>query len=110
VSHKVILTMTKTLNAINYRFSWLVRQSAEVENDMNSVERIIYYAEEIEQEPAHELPDNKPPAPWPSQGRVEFNNVVLKYRPELPPVLKSISFSVKAGEKIGIIGRTGAGG
>lgn len=58
---------------------------------MNSVERIVHYAQGIEQEAPHELPDRKPPAPWPSRGRVELRNVVLKYRPELPPVLKSWS-------------------
>ncbi|KAJ4480031.1 ABC transporter [Lentinula aciculospora] len=95
--------------SIQQAFGWLVRQSAEVENDMNSVERVVYYAEEIEQEAAHELPDTKPPSPWPSQGHVEFRDVVLKYRPELPPVLKGISMNIKGGEKIGIVGRTGAG-
>ncbi|KAJ3876293.1 ABC transporter [Lentinula edodes] len=95
--------------SIQQAFGWLVRQSAEVENDMNSVERVIYYAEEIEQEAAHELPDKRPPSPWPSQGHVEFKDVILKYRPELPPVLKGISMNVKGGEKIGIVGRTGAG-
>ena len=85
----------------------------------------MYYAEEIEQEAPHELPESRPPAPWPSQGGVEFKDVVLKYRPELPSVLKSlsafqvslslysdlayyhigISINVKAGEKIGIVGR-----
>lgn len=58
---------------------------------MNSVERIVHYAKEIEQEAPHLLPDRKPPAPWPSRGRVELRNVVLKYRPELPPVLKGSS-------------------
>jgi ABC-type multidrug transport system fused ATPase/permease subunit len=93
---------------------------------MNSVERVVHYATAIEQEAPHELPESKPPVSWPSQGRVELNNIVLSYRPELPPVLRGmglavsflrsnltpvtgISMSVKAGEKIGIVGRTGAG-
>ncbi|KAK7051247.1 hypothetical protein VNI00_004747 [Paramarasmius palmivorus] len=95
--------------SIQQAFGWLVRQSAEVENDMNSVERIVHYATEIEQEAPHHLPDARPPGTWPGEGRVVFNNVVLKYRPELPPVLRGISMDVKAGEKIGIVGRTGAG-
>ncbi|KAJ7593418.1 ABC transporter [Mycena floridula] len=94
---------------VQQAFGWLVRQSAEVENNMNSVERVVHYATEIEQEAPAEIPDNKPPAPWPSEGRVELKDVVIKYRPELPPVLKGVSMSVKAGEKIGIVGRTGAG-
>lgn len=65
-----------------------MRQSAEVENNMNSVERVVHYATEVEQEAAFDLPDKKPPGPWPSHGRVELKDIVLKYRPELPAVLK----------------------
>lgn len=83
----------------------MIRQSAEVENDMNGVERIVHYANSIEQEPPHEIPDQKPPADWPSQGCVDLKDIVFKYRPELPSVLKGISISVKGGEKIGIVGR-----
>ncbi len=46
---------------------------------------------------------------WPESGRVEFENVYLKYRPTTEVVLKDLSFEVKPGEKIGIVGRTGAG-
>ncbi|KAF9484351.1 ABC transporter [Pholiota conissans] len=95
--------------SVQQAFGWMVRQSAEVENDMNSVERILYYAQDVEQEAPHEIPDKKPPSSWPAEGRMELQNVVLNYRPELPAVLKSISMSVGAGEKIGIVGRTGAG-
>ncbi|KAI9439889.1 ABC transporter [Lactarius indigo] len=94
---------------VQLSFSYMARQLAEVENDMNSVERIIYYARDLEQEPPHEIPDQKPPAPWPSNGKLEINEAVLKYRPELPLVLKGLSMSVEGGEKIGIVGRTGAG-
>ncbi|KAG5653386.1 hypothetical protein H0H81_000773 [Sphagnurus paluster] len=95
--------------SVQQAFGWLVRQSAEVENNMNSVERIVHYATAVEQEAPHELPDAKPSSKWPAHGRVELKDVVLSYRPELPPVLKGISMTVAAGEKIGIVGRTGAG-
>ncbi|PPQ72540.1 hypothetical protein CVT26_004018 [Gymnopilus dilepis] len=95
--------------SIQQAFGWIVRQVAEVENSMNSVERIIYYASEVEQEALHDLPSRKPLAPWPSEGRIQFKDVVLKYRPELPAVLKGISIKIENREKIGIVGRTGAG-
>ncbi|KAF5382133.1 hypothetical protein D9615_004305 [Tricholomella constricta] len=95
--------------SVQQAFGWLVRQSAEVENNMNSVERIVHYATAVEQEAPHEIPDMKPPSQWPAHGRVELRDVVLNYRPDLPPVLKGISMTVTAGEKIGIVGRTGAG-
>ncbi|KAJ8086007.1 hypothetical protein PM082_004826 [Marasmius tenuissimus] len=54
--------------SIQQAFGWLVRQFAEVENNMNSVERIVYYAKEVEQEAAHELPESKPKGEWPARG------------------------------------------
>lgn len=95
--------------SVQQAFGWLVRQSAELENNMNSVERIVHYGTEIEEEAPHELPEKKQKAHWPHQGEIHFQNVVLKYRPELPPVLRDMSMSIQAGEKIGIVGRTGAG-
>ncbi|KAF7312085.1 ABC transporter protein [Mycena indigotica] len=95
--------------SVQQAFGWMVRQSAEVENDMNSVERVFHYATEVEQEAPDEIPGRKPAAPWPAQGQIEMKDIVLKYRPGLPAVIKGLSMTVKAGEKIGIVGRTGAG-
>lgn len=76
----------------------------------NSVERVVHYASFVEQEAPQTLMDAEPqPESWPTAGRVEFKDVVLKYRPELPAVLKGLSIGVAGGEKIGIVGRTGAG-
>ena len=72
---------------------------------MNSVERLVHYATEVEQEPPYELPDNKPPAGWPANGRVELKDVFMSYRPGLPSVLKGLTMTVQAGEKVGIVGR-----
>ena len=94
---------------IQQSFGWLVRQITELENDMNSVERVVHYAKNLEQEPPHEIPEMKPEARWPAEGHVEIKDVFLKYRPELPDVLRGLSMDVAPGEKIGIVGRTGAG-
>jgi ABC-type multidrug transport system fused ATPase/permease subunit len=83
----------------------MVKLLAEVESNMDSVERIVYYADDLEQEPPHEIPERKLAASWPSDGRLEIKDAFLKYRPELPPVLKGLSMTIKGGEKIGIIGR-----
>lgn len=65
---------------------------------MNAVERLLIYA----QLPSEEREPMKPPdvSNWPSQGEIEFNNVSMAYREGLPPVLKNVSFHVKAGEKV----------
>ncbi|KIJ46424.1 hypothetical protein M422DRAFT_165131 [Sphaerobolus stellatus SS14] len=95
--------------SVQQAFGFAVRQSAEVENNMNGVERVVYYANDIPQDPEYERPENAPPKEWPSEGSIEFKNTVMAYRPGLPPVLKGLSMTVKGGEKIGIVGRTGAG-
>ncbi|KAI0768143.1 ABC protein [Trametes elegans] len=104
----LVLTYTTSLTQL---CGMVTRQSAEVENYMSSVERIVEYSrdDQIPQEAPHEIPDNKPPAEWPAQGAIEFKEVVMRYREGLPFVLKGLSMQVHGGEKIGVVGRTGAG-
>ncbi|KAJ6471750.1 ABC protein [Mycena vitilis] len=105
----LLLTYTTSLTQM---FAVSTRLSAEVENYMNSVERVVHYArgDVVPQEAAHDsTPENKPAAHWPAHGAIEFKDVTMAYRPGLPNVLHSISLQIKAGEKIGVVGRTGAG-
>ncbi|KAL4802401.1 hypothetical protein BDV18DRAFT_147428 [Aspergillus unguis] len=87
---------------------WLVRLYSEVQQSMNSVERVKEYLE-VEQEAPPVIADSRPPANWPSHGAVEFASYSTRYRPDLDPVLREVSFTVQSGEKVGIVGRTGAG-
>ena len=89
-------------------FQWAVRQSAEVETMMTSVERIIEYGE-LPPEGALVNPDYRPPAGWPSHGEVQFSDYKMRYRKGLDLVLKGVDFTVAPGEKVGVCGRTGAG-
>lgn len=100
----VVLSYTLSITQI---FSDMVSQFAENEQNMNAVERVLHYSELL---PEGEFvkPDDPPPS-WPSEGMVTFSDVEMAYRPGLPLVLKGISFQVKPGEKVGIVGRTGAG-
>lgn len=95
--------------SIQLSFAWAIRQFANLENSMTSVERIVHYAEGIEQEAPHYVDKVTIPVGWPSEGRIVLKDVVMKYRPELPPVLKGLNMAVVPREKIGIVGRTGAG-
>jgi ABC-type transport system involved in cytochrome bd biosynthesis fused ATPase/permease subunit len=83
----------------------MVRHTADVENNMHSVERIDYYTNHVEQEAKAEIPEKKPETGWPKEGQVSLQNVVLSYRPGLPAILKGLTMEVNAGEKIGIVGR-----
>ncbi|KAF9566632.1 hypothetical protein EC968_003681 [Mortierella alpina] len=90
-------------------FNWCVRQYAEVENNMNAVERLHHYANELTLEADAIIPDNRPADSWPRTGAISIRNLELRYRPELPSVLHNLSLDIKGGEKIGVVGRTGAG-
>jgi ATP-binding cassette subfamily C (CFTR/MRP) protein 1 len=86
-----------------------VRMIATVEAQMNSVERVLYYTFNIESEAPDFIPENDPePGTWPLKGEIELKNASLRYR-DGPLVLKDISLKVKAGEKVGVCGRTGSG-
>ncbi|RDB26210.1 Multidrug resistance-associated protein 1 [Hypsizygus marmoreus] len=104
----LVLTYTTTLTQL---CGMLTRQTAEVENYMNSVERVVHYSRTdfIEQEAPHEIAENQPPPHWPQYGSIEFKRVSMNYRPGLPKVLRDLSLKINGGEKIGVVGRTGAG-
>ncbi|CAG8439704.1 11549_t:CDS:10 [Acaulospora morrowiae] len=94
---------------VNVNFNYCIRQTAEVEANMNAVERLIYYANSLEMEAEPIIEQNRPPPEWPFKGDIEIIDLVIKYGPEMPPVLKGVSIHIKASEKIGIVGRTGCG-
>ena len=88
-------------------FQFTVRQLAEVENGMNATERVAYYGNELDQEPPLHLTDV--PSSWPDRGEIVFDEVLMRYREGLPLVLQGMNMKVAGGERIGIVGRTGAG-
>ncbi|KAK9324473.1 P-loop containing nucleoside triphosphate hydrolase protein [Lipomyces orientalis] len=94
---------------LSLQMAMVIKQLADVENHMNAAERVHYYITELPSEAPYEIPEAKPRPTWPEKGAIEMQNVFLKYRPELPYVLKGITLSIKGGEKVGICGRTGAG-
>ncbi|KAJ2007332.1 Transporter of the ATP-binding cassette (ABC) [Coemansia thaxteri] len=87
---------------------WLVRFYSVNEMNLNSVERVVEYMD-VQPEAPVTIPDCVPPAEWPTEGRISVEELVLKYAATLPPVIKGISFEAKPCEKVGIVGRTGAG-
>lgn len=91
------------------QLSMLVRTYTQVENEMNSVERMCEYAFDLPQEAPSHISETTPRESWPEQGAIRFENVSLAYRPGLPLVLKNLNADIKPSEKIGICGRTGAG-
>ncbi|CAK9437824.1 uncharacterized protein LODBEIA_P22020 [Lodderomyces beijingensis] len=95
------LSITGGLNMI-------VRGWADIEARSVSLERVIEYAN-LKPEAAEIVVDNRPPPHWPSHGAIKFENYYTKYRDNFDYVLKNINLDIKPGEKIGVVGRTGAG-
>jgi len=95
------LQITQSLN-------WIVRQTVEVETNIVSVERVLEYAQ-LPSEAPDVIFKHRPSIGWPAHGEITFNHYSTRYREGLEPVLKDISLTIKAREKIGVVGRTGAG-
>lgn len=86
-----------------------IRQTAELENQMTSVERILEY-QNIKMESPFRTPNKfRPSKDWPQTAQIVFANFYLKYTPAGDYVLKDLNFKINSGEKISIVGRTGAG-
>eukprot|EP00668_Euglena_longa_P015617 GGOE01019733.1.p1 GENE.GGOE01019733.1~~GGOE01019733.1.p1 ORF type:complete len:1708 (+),score=434.21 GGOE01019733.1:758-5125(+) len=99
------MTLSQTFG-VTTMLSFLNRLLADLENALTSVERIVEY-QEVEQE---RLEGSVTPADdWPPQGCITFHDVEMRYRPDMPPSLKELTFQIKPAEKVGIVGRTGAG-
>nr|XP_057915144.1 canalicular multispecific organic anion transporter 1 isoform X2 [Doryrhamphus excisus] len=94
------LNVTQTLN-------WLVRMSSELETNIVAVERVSEYS--VIDNEAMWVTNTRPSEKWPEEGRVVFENYKVRYRPGLDLVLHGISCDIGSTEKIGIVGRTGAG-
>ena len=95
------LDTTQSLN-------WVVRMATEMETQIVAVERIEEYTELPSEAPAH-IPETAPDPSWPTHGDVLIEDLSMRYRPELEPVLKHLNLHIDPGEKVGVVGRTGAG-
>ncbi|XP_023560436.1 multidrug resistance-associated protein 1 isoform X1 [Octodon degus] len=101
------LSVSYSLQITSY-LNWLVRMSSEMETNIVAVERLKEYSE-TKKEAAWQIQETAPPSTWPEVGRVEFRDYGLRYREDLDMVLKHINVVIEGGEKVGIVGRTGAG-
>ncbi|KAM8798714.1 ATP-binding cassette sub-family C member 6 [Eudromia elegans] len=88
--------------------NWMVRSWTEIENNIVSVERVREYLRTPKEAPWTLIGKPQDQA-WLTEGRIEFRNYSLRYRPHLELALKHVSLTINGQEKIGITGRTGAG-
>ncbi|KAE8330642.1 P-loop containing nucleoside triphosphate hydrolase protein [Aspergillus sergii] len=96
--------------SISQTLQFSIRQYTELEQHINSAERLHHYGTSLEEEektaPLHHVEVS---STWPEQGQISFDNVQMRYRDGLPLVLKGLTMSIQGGERIGVVGRTGAG-
>jgi len=85
------------------------RESADLETQLVSVERVSQYVSDIPREAALRIEDRKPPRDWPGRGTLELSNICIRYRAGLDLVLRNLSLVVPGGSRVGVIGRTGCG-
>ncbi|KAK9817530.1 hypothetical protein WJX74_009211 [Apatococcus lobatus] len=102
------LALTSALSTTGV-VQWLVQEATSLEVRMNSVERIIEYTTKHEPEALAVIKGSRPPQSWPQKGCIGVQDLVVRYRPSLPPVLKGLTFCIQAQEKVGVAGRTGCG-
>uniref|UniRef100_A0A672SIN9 Multidrug resistance-associated protein 1 n=1 Tax=Sinocyclocheilus grahami TaxID=75366 RepID=A0A672SIN9_SINGR len=95
------LQVTASLN-------WLVRMSSELETSIVAVEKVKEYGD-TEKEAEWRLEHSTLPAGWPTAGHIEIHNFGLRYREDLELAISDISVNIEGAEKVGIVGRTGAG-
>lgn len=118
--------------------NWLVRSFAQMEAGMNACERVLYYTEDIPQEAPAKIEglvllangsskaseDGDVPSAqkaviakgvekledgWPTRGEIVLHNLKMRYRPQNPLVIKGLTVTIRGGERVGIVGRTGSG-
>ncbi|KAL4089621.1 hypothetical protein QTP88_024632 [Uroleucon formosanum] len=102
------LVLTQAIS-LTGALQWGIRQLAELDNQMTSVERVLEYTNVPQEDPLESSPDKKPPKEWPDKGQIVFKNFHLRYSLNAEYVLKNLNIQIQAMEKIGIVGRTGAG-
>ncbi|KAI8612387.1 P-loop containing nucleoside triphosphate hydrolase protein, partial [Chytriomyces sp. MP71] len=89
--------------------SLCIRQFTDAEVQLVSIERMNYYATQVEVEPPGVIEGHRPPSDWPREGRIEFKDLSMRYQEGLPLVLKAVNLTIASHEKVGVVGRTGSG-
>lgn len=101
------LAVTYGLN-MNVLQAWIIWNLCNVENKMISVERILEFAR-LPSEAPSVIEHCRPESDWPTEGFIQFENLHVRYSPDLPMVLKGITSTIPAKMKVGVVGRTGSG-
>ncbi|CAJ1947895.1 unnamed protein product [Cylindrotheca closterium] len=103
------LALTILLQIATTNFPWIVRQSAEIVNQMVAVERVLEFGSLPPEAPLNKDDDKKLATAWPDNGSIQAHDLSIRYRESLPLALNKLSFSIPSGARVGVVGRTGSG-
>lgn len=95
--------------AVSTFVPYVMQLKSEMQARFTSVERVLEYTKDLPEEAAAKIETRRVPKNWPWCGQIVMENVKLRYRPDLPLVLHGVTANIKGGEKVGVVGRTGAG-
>jgi ABC-type multidrug transport system fused ATPase/permease subunit len=107
ILHRLIGMSLMYVLQLGGAFQWTVRQCADVENEIVSVERVNEYCMLPAEAALDSEPGHSPPPSWPAKGAIVAQNLQVAYRPGLPLVLKGLNFRIEGGMRVAIVGRTG---
>jgi ABC-type multidrug transport system fused ATPase/permease subunit len=89
--------------------SWTVRMVCALDSESVAVERLREYSHLPREADWETESGAAPPAGWPARGEVRVEGVTARHREDLPPALEGLSLTIRPGQKVGVVGRTGAG-
>ncbi|CAG2166187.1 unnamed protein product, partial [Oppiella nova] len=102
----LVLSSALTLTGMT---QYAIKCSADLESHMTAVERIVEYSRITPEAALESTADRKPPPDWPQNGEIVLKDMSLRYNESANKVLKGVTVCLKGGEKVGVVGRTGAG-
>lgn len=105
----MVIMCFQNIEKLRHTLAGMLHSSGGMKEQMETMQK-IFNMDEIPQEKAtSKISAEDVPKQWPQAGKIEFKNIELSYRPTTEKVLKGLTFEIKGGNKIGVVGRTGAG-
>lgn len=95
--------------------NWTVRSFAQMESAMSCSERVFHYIDNVPQERVVDAKDpvavaaSHIPSNWPDRGGIVLKDLKMRYRKDMPLVLRGIDVNIEGGSRVGVVGRTGSG-
>ena len=105
----MVIMCFRNIDTLRHVLGGLLHSTGGMKDQMERVQRVFNMSEIPQETEQSKISEEEVPKSWPQRGQIKFTDVELRYRPKTEKVLKGLSFEIKGGHKIGVVGRTGAG-